>query len=52
MIEKNNCLQKRICHKLAPSKDFTIIPPKLRHIAPNKTKTGPGTLFKSVNLSL
>ena len=52
MIEKNNCLQKRICHKLAPSKDFTITPPKLRHNAPSKTKTVPGTLFNSVNLSL
>ena len=48
-IEKKNCLQKRICHKFAPSKDFTIIPPKLKHIAPNKTKIVPGILFNIVN---
>ena len=52
MIEKKNCLQKRICHKLAPSNDFTIKPPKLRHKAPKKIKIGPGILFKNVNLSL
>ena len=52
MIEKKVCLQKRICHKFAPSKDFTIIPPKLRHNAPNRTKTVPGILFNIVNLSL
>ena len=52
MIEKKNCLQKRICHRLAPSKDLTIIPPKLKHIAPSRTKTVPGILFNSVNLSL
>ena len=49
---KKNCLQKRICHRLAPSKDFTIIPPKLRKTAPKNTKIKPGTLFKNVNLSL
>ena len=49
IIEKKVCLQKRICHKLAPSKDFTITPPKLKHKAPNKTKTVPGILFNSVN---
>tara|TARA_B100001123_G_scaffold200158_1_gene227413 strand:- start:6 stop:419 length:414 start_codon:yes stop_codon:yes gene_type:complete len=52
IIEKKICLQKRICHKLAPSKDFTITPPKLKHIAPSKTKAVPGILFNSVNLSL
>ena len=52
IIEKNACLQKRICHRLAPSKDFTIMPPKLRHNAPIRTKTGPGILFNNVNLSL
>ena len=52
IIEKKVCLQKRICHKFAPSKDFTIIPPKLRHNAPNRTKTVPGILFNSVYLSL
>ena len=52
IIEKKVCLQKRICHKLAPSKDFTIMPPKLKHSAPSKTKIVPGTLFNIVNLSL
>ena len=52
IIEKKVCLQKRICHKLAPSKDLTIIPPKLKHSAPSKTKIVPGILFNSVNLSL
>ena len=52
MIEKKNCLQKRICQRLAPSNDFTIIPPKLKHIAPSKTSAVPGILFNSVNLSL
>ena len=49
---KKNCLQKRICHRLAPSNDFTIIPPKLRHMAPKNTKIEPGILFRNVNLSL
>ena len=52
IIEKKICLQKRICHKLAPSKDFTIIPPKLKHSAPSITKIVPGILFNNVNLSL
>ena len=52
VIEKKVCLQKRICHRLAPSKDFTIMPPKLRHNAPKIIKTVPGTLLNSVNLSL
>ena len=51
-MEKNICLQKRICHKLAPSNDFTIMPPKLKHSAPRKIKNGPGILFKNVNLIL
>ena len=41
-ITKNNCLQKRICHRVAPSKDFTINPPKLKQNAPKKTNKGPG----------
>ena len=52
IIEKKNCLQKRICHKLALSKDFTIIPPKLKHSAPARTKIVPGILFNSFNVSL
>ena len=39
---KNNCLQKSICHKVAPSKDLTIKPPKLKQNAPKKTNKGPG----------
>ena len=50
-MAKKNCLQKRICHKLAASNDFTIKPPKLRHKAPKKIKIGPGILFKNVNIS-
>ena len=49
---KKNCLQKRICHRFAPSNDFTIIPPKLKHTAPKRTKIEPGILFKIVKLSL
>ena len=52
MIEKKICLQKRICHKLAPSNDFTIIPPKLKHNAPRKIRSEPGILFNNVNLAL
>ena len=52
IIEKKICLQKRICHKFAPSKDFTIIPPKLKHNAPRKINNAPGILFKNVNLFL
>ena len=51
-IEKKVCLQNSICHKFAPSKDFTITPPKLKHRAPSKTKIAPGILFNNVNLSL
>ena len=48
MIEKKNCLQKRICQRLAPSKDFTIGPPKLKQIAPKKISKGPGIFFKKI----
>ena len=41
---KKRDLQKSICHNVAPSKDFTIIPPKLKLVAPKKTKSGPGYL--------
>ena len=44
ILEKNTCLQKRICHRFAPSKDFTIKPPKLKQNAPKKTNKGPGSL--------
>jgi len=44
VIEKKNCLQKRICQRFAPSKDLTIIPPKLSVIAPKKTSRDPGSL--------
>ena len=39
---KNNCLQNSICHRVAPSKDLTIKPPKLKKKAPKKTNKGPG----------
>jgi hypothetical protein len=39
---KNNCLQNNICQSVAPSKDLTIKPPKLKQNAPKKTKRGPG----------
>ena len=41
--EKNKDLQNNICHKVAPSKDFTISPPKLKLQAPRNTKSGPGS---------
>ena len=44
-MAKKICLQKRICHKLASSKDLTINPPKLRQNAPIKTRIGPGIKF-------
>ena len=34
---KNNCLQNSICHRVAPSKDLTIKPPKLNKNAPRIT---------------
>ena len=42
--EKNKDLQNNICHKVAPSKDFTISPPKLKLQAPRNTNKGPGSL--------
>ena len=45
MIVKKVWRQKRICHKLASSKDLTIKPPKLKQKAPIKTNKGPGMVF-------
>ena len=42
VIEKKTDRQNNICHKVAPSKDLTIKPPKLRLTAPRNTKKGPG----------
>ena len=42
--EKNKDLQNKICHKVAPSKDFTISPPKLKLQAPRNTNNGPESL--------
>ena len=39
---KNKDLQNKICHNVAPSKDFTISPPKLKLKAPKKINNGPG----------
>ena len=39
---KNNDRQNKICHNVAPSKDFTINPPKLKLNAPKKINNGPG----------
>ena len=39
---KNKDLQNKICHKVAPSKDLTIRPPKLKLKAPKKINNGPG----------
>ena len=44
-IEKNKDLQNKICHKVAPSKDLTINPPKLKLKAPKKISNGPGKLL-------
>ena len=44
VIEKNKDLQNKICHNVAPSKDLTIRPPKLKLKAPRKTSNGPGSL--------
>ena len=43
--EKNKDLQNNICHRVAPSKDFTISPPKLKLQAPRNTNKGPGSLL-------
>ena len=40
--EKNKDLQNKICHRVAPSKDLTINPPKLKLNAPKKINNGPG----------
>ena len=52
---KNKDLQNKICHRVAPSKDLTINPPKLRLRAPRKINNGPGsfvmTFIKFVRLS-
>ena len=40
--EKKTDRQNKICHNVAPSKDFTINPPKLKLKAPKKIKRGPG----------
>ena len=44
--EKNKDLQNNICHNVAPSKDLTISPPKLKLRAPKKINNGPGKFFK------
>ena len=43
---KKSDLQNNICQSVAPSKDFTIKPPKLKQNAPKKTNKGPGSLEK------
>ena len=40
--KKKTDLQNKICHKVAPSKDLTINPPKLRLKAPKNINSGPG----------
>ena len=42
--EKNKDLQNKICQRVAPKKDLTINPPKLRLNAPKKINNGPGNL--------
>ena len=46
--EKNKDLQNNICHKVAPSKDFTINPPKLKLQAPRNTNIKSEGLLKGV----
>ena len=41
-------LQNKICHNVAPSKDFTINPPKLKLNAPKKINNGPGKFLIKV----
>ena len=52
---KNKDLQNKICHRVAPSKDLTINPPKLKLRAPRKINNGPGNFviifIKFVRLS-
>ena len=45
---KKTDLQNRICHNVAPSKDFTINPPKLKLNAPKKINNGPGKFLIKV----
>ena len=46
--EKNKDLQNKICHNVAPSKDFTINHPKLKLNAPKKINNGPGKFLIKV----
>ena len=46
--EKNKDLQNKICHNVAPSKDLTIKPPKLKLKAPKKINNGPGKFLINV----
>ena len=47
--EKNNDLQNNICHKVDPSKDFTIIPPKLKQHAPRNTNKALGGIAYQIS---
>ena len=44
-VEKKIDRQNNICQSVAPSKDLTIKPPKLRQKAPRNIKIGPGILI-------
>ena len=46
--EKKSDLQNKICHRVAPSKDLTINPPKLKLNAPKKINNGPGKFLIKV----
>ena len=46
--EKNKDLQNKIFHNVAPSKDFTINPQKLKLNAPKKINNGPGKFLIKV----
>ena len=46
-VIKKTDLQNNICHKVEPSNDLIINPPKLKLTAPKKTKSGPGRFFKT-----
>ena len=50
--EKNKDLQNKICHKVAPSNDLTINPPKLKLNAPKKINNGPGKFLMKVIIFL
>ena len=45
---KNKDRQNRICHNVAPSKDLTNNPPKLKLNAPKKINNGPGKFLIKV----